>query len=191
MQTSEIILKQVGVPLKKLLKLNLGCGNHKVEGFVNIDYNTTSATDLVINLDKPGWGLEKDSVDEVRMIHFLEHIHNHIPFFNELYEAMVDGGKVLIRGPHARSSGAWQDPTHTRPIPEEFFHYFNKDFRKSQGIIYAGIFCDFVVSGIGYTSHPDYEKLKELGLTQEEFEFDLKHKFNVATELHIELTARK
>jgi len=35
------------------LKLHLGCGDDRLEGFTNIDYRPTRATDVVMNLDAP------------------------------------------------------------------------------------------------------------------------------------------
>lgn len=167
-------------------KLILGCGERRHDGYFGIDIEKTSATDMVFDLDRPNWPLQDNTVEEVQMIHFLEHIHNHIQLFNELYRVMRHGGRVYIRGPHARSSGAWQDPTHTRPLPEEFFQYFNKDWRARNGIFYAGYKCDFNITGISYMRHPHYENA-----TKEVFLEDLVHKYNVATELILELTVVK
>ena len=173
-------------------KLHLGCGVRRMEGYAGIDRVKTNATDYVFDLEQPNWPFEDSSIDEVVMIHFLEHIHDHIGFFRELYRVMKNDGEVKIRGPHALSSGAWQDPTHTKPLHEEFFLYFDNYWRLSQGINYADYGCDFVTIGKGYILNEDYQKWKDSGeLTEEQLAFDMKHKFNVAQELMVVLRARK
>ena len=177
--------------LKNLNKLNLCSGLTRYEDYTNVDKHKTSYTDMVVNLEQVPWPFETSSVDEVNLTHVLEHITNQISFMNELYRIMAPNGKVYYRGPHARSSGAWQDPTHTRPLPEEWFTYFDGDFRYIQGIVYSGINTHFKISNESYILHPDYSKWLKEGLTQEQLRFDLIHKFNVATDFICLLTAIK
>ena len=167
-------------------KLILGVGEKRHEGYFGIDITPTSATDMVFDLDKPNWPIQDDSIEEVQAVHFLEHIHNHIQLFNEVYRIMKPNGKFMVMGPHAQSDGAWQDPTHTRPLSLEFFRYFNREWQEAIGIHYGGYQCDFVITKIGYTPHPDYKNV-----STEVFLEDIKHKFNVANELSLELTAVK
>lgn len=56
-----------------MLRLNLGCGNRKMPGYVNVDVRDDSAADFVSN----AWELapiEAGSVDEIYTRHMLEHL---------------------------------------------------------------------------------------------------------------------
>ena len=56
------------------LKLNLGCGKRRREGFINVDSQPGCQPDLVLDLEALPWPWADDSVDEVDLIHVLEHL---------------------------------------------------------------------------------------------------------------------
>lgn len=176
----------------ELINLNLGCGQTKLPGYIGVDNYDSPTADVVFDLDDPmkPWPWEDNSVKYINLTHVLEHMYFPIHVMNEAYRVLAPGGEIHYRGPHARSSGAWQDPTHTRPLPEEFFFYFDKEFRAAQAITYAGYKCDFKLSDGSYILHEDYKKMVENGLTQIQLQFDMIHKFNVATDFICRLTKR-
>jgi len=55
-------------------KLNLACGNHRLEGFKGIDIASLDTVDYVMDLQKYPWDIESNSVDEVYCSHYIEHI---------------------------------------------------------------------------------------------------------------------
>ena len=55
------------------MKLNLGAGYTKLEGYINIDIRESVSPDMVADLSKE-FPFESNSVDEVRAFDFLEHI---------------------------------------------------------------------------------------------------------------------
>jgi hypothetical protein len=57
-----------------LLKLNLGCGSHKLAGWVNVDKEPACAPDRVVDLEALPWPFEDDSVGEAMFRHSLEHL---------------------------------------------------------------------------------------------------------------------
>ena len=174
-----------------LTKLNLGGGLTTLEGFTNVDKYKSEKTDLVVDLEVYPWPFPTSSVKDTVLRHVLEHIKEPIPFMNELYRILEPGGRVQYRGPHSRSQGAWQDPTHVRPIPEEFFLYFTKRFRHENVIVYSGINTDFTLDGPYYCLDSEYEKKRADGLTDEQLMYDVRHLNNVVSELCWILTAIK
>ena len=59
------------------MKLNLGSGNSKREGYTNIDICSLNNVDIVHDLEQIPYPFENDSADEIYMSHSLEHISMH------------------------------------------------------------------------------------------------------------------
>lgn len=56
------------------LKLNLACGQRKIEGYFGIDIIPGKDVDSVIDLQQYPWPIESDSADEIICSHYVEHI---------------------------------------------------------------------------------------------------------------------
>lgn len=82
------------------MKLNIGCGNRKLEGFVNVDYNPAVGPDVVCDVSR-GLPFADGSVDEVFMSHSLEHVDPLWPFLDELMRVCADGALLRIVVPHS------------------------------------------------------------------------------------------
>lgn len=82
------------------MKLNLGCGKEKYPGFVNIDADPGVNPDLVFDISKP-FPYEKDTVDEIWMIHVIEHFENilHKSILEECHRVLKPGGILFIAYP--------------------------------------------------------------------------------------------
>ncbi|MDR3299921.1 MAG: hypothetical protein LBU43_07960 [Candidatus Accumulibacter sp.] len=82
------------------MKLNLGCGNRKLIGFVNIDCAAACHPDQVVDLEQAPWPWADDSVDEIRLIHVLEHLGQQTDVFlsiiKEMYRICRDGARIEI-----------------------------------------------------------------------------------------------
>jgi len=100
-------------------RLNLGCGNNRLGGFINVDKSPLCAPDLVLDIDGPlhgPWPWEPNSIDEIVAHHILEHIQCFEWVTKSIYRVLKVGGTVDIRVPHPRSDTFLGDPTHVRPI---------------------------------------------------------------------------
>jgi predicted SAM-dependent methyltransferase len=85
-------------PMKKL---DLGCGDNKMEGFIGVDICKTDSVDVVHDLTITPWPFEDDSIDEARASHFFEHLkpEERILFMNELFRVLKKGAGCLLITP--------------------------------------------------------------------------------------------
>jgi hypothetical protein len=112
------------------MRLNLGCGGKKLDGWVNVDKIAAAAPDGVVDLEVLPWPWPDDSVDEVLLSHVLEHLGArtdvYLGIIKELYRVCRDGTKVKIVVPHPRHDHYLNDPTHVRPITAEGIAMFSQ-----------------------------------------------------------------
>ena len=82
------------------MKLNLGCGPYKADGYVNIDKNPQQHPDLECDL-RGGIPFANDTIKEVRAWHFLEHFDNDplLDLIAEAYRVLQPGGLFDIAVP--------------------------------------------------------------------------------------------
>lgn len=109
------------------MKLNLGSGGKKHEGYVNVDNQPLEEPDVVCDLALARWPWEDNSVEEVIAAHILEHIgEGFFHFMQELYRVCAPGALVRIAVPHPRSDLYLNDPTHVRPITPTMLIMFSR-----------------------------------------------------------------
>jgi len=106
-------------------KINLGCGNVKIQGFLGIDRVKTTAADLTHDLNIMPYPLPDNSVNEIIADNILEHLDDIIAVVEELYRLCQNGAIIKINLPYYKSSGAFTDPTHKHFFTENSFEYFN------------------------------------------------------------------
>lgn len=83
------------------LRLNLGCGKNKIEGYVNIDVEEACEPDLVHDFLKAPLPYEDNSVDEILLFHTIEHINKrlHIVLLMEFWRVLRPNGTIIISFP--------------------------------------------------------------------------------------------
>lgn len=127
------------------MKLDLGCGPNKKEGFIGIDCIDFKGVDHVLNAGKDRFPFEDNTVDEIHSSHFMEHLTatERIHCVNEMYRVMKKGAKATIVVPHWASARAYGDLTHQWPPVSEFwFYYLNKEWCATNAP-HSGYTCDF------------------------------------------------
>lgn len=55
------------------MKLNIGCGQKKLRGYINVDINPSNQPDMVLDITKD-WPWDNDSVDEILLDNVVEHL---------------------------------------------------------------------------------------------------------------------
>lgn len=108
-------------------KINFGCGNVKISGFLGVDRFKTSAVDLVHDLNIIPYPFADNSVEEIIMDNTLEHLGDVIAIMEELYRVCQNGAIIKINLPYYKSSGAFSDPTHKHFFTENSFQYFSPE----------------------------------------------------------------
>lgn len=101
----------------KELRVNLGSGYKRIEGFVNVDDDVLVEPDYLVDIEAAILPFEDNSVSEVRAHHILEHIgQGFIPLMQEIYRVCKHGAILDIVVPHHFHDNYYSDPTHKRPI---------------------------------------------------------------------------
>ena len=112
-----------------MVKLNLGCGFKKRDGFVNIDSSGHCSPDLVLDLNEIPWPFDGDSVDEVVMESVIEHLpadpKKFFAVLQELYRVCADNAKVYVECPYPTHRWQLVDLTHTKAIHPESLELLN------------------------------------------------------------------
>jgi hypothetical protein len=139
------------------LRLDLGCGPNKKEGFLGVDSRPFDGkVDVVHDLTTP-WPWDADSVEEVHCSHFIEHLdgRQRAFFWSELWRVMKTGAKATVIAPHWCSNRAYGDPTHAwPPVSEMSFYYLSRAWRAANAPHTDDLLrCDFEATW-GYSMHP-------------------------------------
>ena len=114
------------------IKLNLGCGEKRIPGFINVDKFGTP--DVNHDLESFPWPWESNSVSEIVLIHVLEHLGKetevYFGIFKEMYRVCKNKAKIRIIVPHYRHSFFYDDPTHVRVVTPLGLKLFSKKQNK-------------------------------------------------------------
>src|SRR5881396_3738761 len=89
------------------LRIDLGCGSAKREGFVGLDYVDLPEVYHVLDLTTERFPFDDDSVDEVFSAHFLEHIDEPNHVFEEIGRICRDGARIEFWTPYAWTNDAF------------------------------------------------------------------------------------
>ncbi len=134
------------------MKINIGGGLTRPEGFVTIDIDVNANPDYVVDLEKDILPFEDNSVSEVRAFHVFEHIGSgYFHMLQELYRVCKHGAIIDIRVPHPRHEYFLNDPTHVRPITVEGLKMFSKKYNKHLSDTQGSI------TGLAYRFGVDFE----------------------------------
>lgn len=169
-------------------KLDIACGQNRQDGFHGVDIvpGLYDADYDVHDLGVFPWPYEDGECSEVFCNHYVEHTPDLIAFMNEVWRILEPGGTARIVHPYCRSNRAFQDPTHTRFIPEETWHYFTEAWRVENKLDHYPITADFEVVNIGAAINEPWTMR-----SQEAQMFAAAHYWNVVSDLSVDLRAIK
>ena len=78
------------------MRLNLGCGDKKMQGWHNVDKVPDCNPDEIVDLERVPWPWLENSVDEILLSHVLEHLGQtpdvYLGIIKEIYRVCRDGG---------------------------------------------------------------------------------------------------
>ena len=176
-----------------LLKLNIGSGHHRAEGWTNLDRSLEAQPDILFDLaDIPQKRIPllSDSVDLFLCSHILEHIPNILPVMEELYRIAKPGASMCVRVPYGVCDIAYEDPTHCRHFFENSMSYFGQPAYARDDCGYRG---DWKETNRIISLHPKIKKVfdKSYKPSAEELIEGVRGYRNMATEIIFELQAVK
>jgi SAM-dependent methyltransferase len=183
------------------MKINIGSGFKRFEGYMNVDDDPLVSPDFIVDLNSGKLPFDDNSVDAVIAHHILEHIGPaFIPLMIDLYRVCKHGALIDIRVPHPMHDIYRNDPTHVRPIMVEGMRLFSKKYCqehvKSMGssngmALKFGI--DFEIVSYDYTYDPfyhdymaSYNQAKAEGKTTPQQDWDYVRLFREANNVALE-----
>ena len=144
------------------MKINLGSGFKRIEGFVNVDDDPLVEPDYLVNIENDRLPFDDDSIEEIRAYHILEHIgEGFIPLMKELHRVCKHGALLDILVPHHFHDNFYGDPTHRRPITVSGMYLFSKKHCQEHKESYSSS------SGIAFKYNIDFDI--------ESFDFEYDH----------------
>jgi hypothetical protein len=112
-------------PVPSPLRLNLGCSDSHMQGWLNVD--VCQPADFVCDLNRP-WYWADSTVDSIKAWDIFEHLPNKIHTMNETHRVLKAGGNLDLFIPTTDGRGAFQDPTHTSFWTPNDLFYFCEEF---------------------------------------------------------------
>ena len=179
------------------MKVNLGCGNKILQGWVNLDKYDVYPVDVVHDLETFPYPFETGSCTEILMNHVLEHLGADAETFNgvvkELHRICAHDARLYINVPHPRHDTFLSDPTHVRPITADVLRLYdqtlNKEWEKSNvANTPLGILCgvNFVVESTHYVLEEKYQEQVAQGkISEDEVWAMISERNNIAREIQI------
>lgn len=107
----------------ELTKINLGCGVHKKEGYINVDWNPDNKPEVAHDLNVFPYPFATSSVDRVEASHVIEHLDKPFNVMKELHRILKPGGIAVIQVPHF--SRGFTHAEHAHGFDITFPAYFN------------------------------------------------------------------
>lgn len=180
------------------MKINLGAGDVKLEGYLTVDYDSNTNPHYQLDIEKEPLPFEDDTVETVVAHHILEHLgEGYFHVLKEIYRVCKHGAIVDIRVPHPRHDAFLADPTHRRPITIVGFQLFSKKFNRfcreeghasSRLADYFNV--DFEILSYNYIPD-DSARHKFQNLSPEQIENYANEHNNIISEIHIKLLVVK
>ena len=124
------------------MKINLGCGNFPLSGYVNHDIiKHRPEIDIAFDLDNKNWSdnlfslkmrvvgtpnpLYIDLFEEIRAYDVIEHLNNPLEFINQCWLSLKDGGILDLKACGFGNENFWIDITHKKPFHIKSFDYLD------------------------------------------------------------------
>ena len=134
------------------MKINLGSGYKRIDGFLNVDDDPLVSPDFLCNIEKEKLPFDDNSIEEIRAHHIFEHIGaGFISLMQEIYRVSKHNAILDILVPHHFHDNYYSDPTHCRPITVGGMYMFCQKTNKEHIEMYGSN------SGIGLKYNINFE----------------------------------
>ena|ERR687886_2289183 len=168
-------------------RLNLGCGKNILTGWINLDIVALNGVDVIADLDhckKTKLPFQDNEFDEFLASHIIEHLHNPLPFMEEIHRIAKPNAKATFKVPYGSSDDAFEDPTHVKHYFLNSFSYFSQPFYSFADYGYRGDWLiEKIVLLIDANTH--------YGKNAEQILFEVNTFRNIVKEMIVELRAIK
>ncbi len=168
-------------------RLNLGCGKNILQGWINLDIVANNGVDVIADLDqckKTKLPFKNNEIDEFLASHIIEHLHNSLPFMEEIHRIAKPNAKATFKVPYGSSDEAFEDPTHVKQYFLNSFSYFSQPFYCFADYAYRGDWLiEKIVLLVDANTH--------YGKNAEQILFEVNTFRNIVKEMIVELRAIK
>lgn len=178
------------------MKINLGCGLKKIEGFTNIDSDPLCNPDQLLDLETALLPFEDNTVDTVVAHYILECIgDNFLNLIKEIYRVCKDGAILDIAVTHPRHDNFLANPTYKRPVLVETMRQFSRSYAKHKPDKFSTgladqLGVDFEI--LDFVEVPDEEYRSTIEAGEMEQLYQLSKRFNnVITETKMKIMVVK
>lgn len=107
------------------MKVDIGCGHHKKEGFIGLDIDKNSQADIIGSA--LGLPFKDNSLDQIYCSHLLEHFTPEQAriFFSEIYRVLKKGSQAILKVDHD-----WSKRKLLKKDPDHKHRYSIKELKK-------------------------------------------------------------
>jgi ubiquinone/menaquinone biosynthesis C-methylase UbiE len=112
---------------KNMKRLNIGCGEKKFKGWINLDSSKEVKPDKIHDLNRYPYPFKDNEIDEIYADNVLEHLDSIVKPLEEIWRICRNGAKITIRVPLAPTYWSFLDPTHKQFFTFNTFNYFTKE----------------------------------------------------------------
>jgi len=167
------------------LKIDLGCGNNKKEGYIGVDILDVPEVDYVTDLSKKPLPFDENSVEAVYSNHFFEHIADPSPIFQQIGRVAINGAQLEFWTPYAFSNSAFIFDQKYFPTEEPYMHICVKFVDFWEPILYSR----WLFKEVCYIVNP--ETLNDLRENNINLNFAIKYYKEIVQEFGVFIEVRK
>lgn len=131
-------------------KLNIGCGESYLDGYVNVDTSSMIKVDVRHDLNTFPYPFAENIFDEIRAHHILEHLDRPFQAMAELHRILKPGGLLYVKVPHF--SRGFTHAEHCHGFDITFPSYFDPKFTRSG---YFGVQFNLISMRLVWQAHQD------------------------------------
>jgi hypothetical protein len=179
------------------MKINLGSGVKRYDGFLNVDRDISVNPDFVVDLENDKLPFEDNSIIEIKAYHIFEHIgSNFFKFLQEIYRVCSNNAMIDVIVPHPRHDYFLGDPSHVRPITIEMMNRFSKKYNNTEksntgSTLFAYLYnVDFEIFYVDYKQAPFFKEMIQ-GKSDDDVNMMARIYNNVIEEIHFKMVVRK